>query len=432
MKSLVFYGAGQNLDRNFAEWYKNGLVPVCLVDVSVSKQRGIYSTPFGDFDVLSLLQAIERYPDYLLYITLEKSRLAEVTEYLQGVGVQYERIRYCEGFQESASCSFLDSYAINIESLPNGKTIYTYCCSSSHAFRTEFYASGDFLHDYRIVCSFSDKLKTMLNAGYYTRCDYCPAKKVHKKKEQREVLSKRRFIIGSGIIGLDACNFNCSYCGFTQIKRGGFRNASEYESKYDALEVFNAIEGNFDSHNVEITFGASELGISKYRDEILSIWNKNKWVGIISSNSSVFMPGVALLLQQDRIELLTSLDSGTPKTFCKIKGVDFFHIVLSNLEKYADTGGRVSIKYIVLEQINDTQGELDAFLGIVKPLCIGHPNVTIVLSRDYNVNHLCISPRELSALRYLYSKCIEGTIKCTFLSTTFSESDIEAVTCGEN
>jgi len=429
VNSIIFYGVGQNLDMKFVDWYNDKLIPVCLVDASIGKQHSVYSTPFGNFKVLSLIEAINTYPDYLLYITLEKTRLIEITEYLCGIGIPYARIRYCEGFHEGGSCSWLDSHSINFATTANGKTTISSCCFNN-IFKAMFLATGDFSHDYSIMCNYNDNLKLMLSLGYYTNCDNCVYRNVLTKHNApvNEKLYKR-FILSSGISGLDACNFNCSYCGHTEIKHGRYKYTSETDNKYDAIELFKIIEKQFDPNDVWVVCGAAELGISEYREKILSMWDKNKWHGVLSTNASVFISSVASLLRQRLLRLVSSLDSGTAETFFNIKGVDLFDRVLNNLEKYAQSGGDVVMKYIILEGRNDSIDEIDSFFYIVNNLCKKYPNISIMLSRDFNINHLCLSQRdkELNACKYFYKKCAEYNLNFSFSEDTFLKNDIAAV-----
>jgi len=430
MQSVIFYGVGQNLKKNFAKWYKNGLKPTCLADASKGKHHSTFSTPSGVLEVLPLLEALNMYPDYLLYITLEKPRLAEVTEYLLGIGIPYERIRYCDGFQKSGQCPFLDSDTMIVETVLSKEASFTYCCVNV-PHKATFSATGDFLCDYQTLCECCDTLRKMLSAGYYTYCDDCMHKRdISDTGKQNKVF--KQFLIAGGIVGLEKCNFNCSYCIYPNIGHGKQIATLETDKRYDALELFKIIESNFDPHDVYISLTGGEISVSKYKDEITSIWNKNKWRGDIASNSSVFVPGVASLLEQRLIYLVTALDSGTSETFAKVKGTNLFEKVLNNLEKYAETGGRIVIRYVILEGINDSTEELGAFFDIMNQLYKKYPLTSLVLDRDLRTNQNGISQDEINACKYFRDKCYEYGINFIFSKNTFFQSDILSVTSRES
>jgi poly(ribitol-phosphate) beta-N-acetylglucosaminyltransferase len=86
----------------------------------------------------------------------------------------------------------------------------------------------------------------------------------------------------------------------------------------------------------------------------------------VSSNATLFSPVIATLLKDRRNTLVTSVDAGTPETYLKVRGSDYFHQVWGNLQRYAEiTGGdRVSIKYIITEG-NTGCKDLEAFVYLV-------------------------------------------------------------------
>lgn len=93
MSSIIFYGAGQNAHEKISYWIKQGLEPVCFADGDVKKQY----TYFDKWEILPLLEAISRYPDYEIYCTQTSACLGEVYNYLIKIGVPKERIKMCEG-----------------------------------------------------------------------------------------------------------------------------------------------------------------------------------------------------------------------------------------------------------------------------------------------------------------------------------------------
>jgi len=92
MEVIIFYGAGQNAQENYMKWVSQGFTPVCFADMDANKQH----TVFMGQKVLSLFEAIQTYPDYVLYCTQNAMNLGAVYEFLLGVGIPEERIKSFE------------------------------------------------------------------------------------------------------------------------------------------------------------------------------------------------------------------------------------------------------------------------------------------------------------------------------------------------
>jgi len=96
MPSVIFYGAGHNAREKFNHWIKSGLNPVCFVDSDINKHYTIFENSHRKLNVLPLLEAVSRYPDYELYLTQHAFNLFAVRSFLLGVGIPSERIKYCD------------------------------------------------------------------------------------------------------------------------------------------------------------------------------------------------------------------------------------------------------------------------------------------------------------------------------------------------
>ena len=424
MSSIIFYGAGKNAYENFTRWCENGLTPVCFADSDIRKQHTVFDGSHPrKLEILPLLEAIDKYPDYLLYLTQIESQLASITNFLFAIGIPKERIRYCDGFQKPTCCSYLEQNTILAGSDPNGKSCYSYCCANI-SYKTNFFSNGSFEYDYEHLLGYTRQLKQLLNEGYYTHCDGCSRQRAIHDDFQ----VKNKFIIDSGVVGGDMCDFSCCYCLCTNISHGKRESTFKIDKKYDVLKILHHIEKNYKAENVFLIYAAAEIGVAKkYGSHVFEIWNRNKWRGRISSNASVFLPGIDALLKQKLIKLITSLDSGTPETFAKIKGVDMFEKVIENLEKYAATGGAIGIKYIVLEGVNDNESEIDSFTNIAAGLSKINNNTEVWLSRDYRVNHLKATEREVYAFKYMINRIKQLKLNFTFNYDTFSSEDIDMI-----
>ena len=105
MASIIFYGAGQNLFRNLNRWCESGLQPVCIVDANTALHHTVYSTPGGEIKILPLLEAIDKFPDYQLFLTQHLDNLSPVVYHLLSIGVPIERIRTCDSHDDKVNAN---------------------------------------------------------------------------------------------------------------------------------------------------------------------------------------------------------------------------------------------------------------------------------------------------------------------------------------
>lgn len=80
-KAVIFYGAGPYLAKNLKRLRNEGYAPVCVCDIDQTKHH----RPFcgrKDLQILPLAEALERYPEVPLYITVDHTALGNVLHYL--------------------------------------------------------------------------------------------------------------------------------------------------------------------------------------------------------------------------------------------------------------------------------------------------------------------------------------------------------------
>ncbi len=92
MASIIFYGTGQNAQKNYDRWVKTGLEPVCFVSRTPAKQHTFL---YGK-EILPLDEAIQKYPDYEVWCTQNPTGLGDVRRSLMKKGISLERIKFCE------------------------------------------------------------------------------------------------------------------------------------------------------------------------------------------------------------------------------------------------------------------------------------------------------------------------------------------------
>lgn len=159
------------------------------------------------------------------------------------------------------------------------------------------------------------------------------------------------------------CNCKCVYCNLWSAK-----------NKIVPYAMMPVLQSVFDKGMIydDATFhwGGGESTILKDFDEACSFICANGHRQLLHTNALQTSKSVIEALEKNMIDISISLDSGTPETYRKVKGVDGFHKVLSTLESYIKAAGStdvIRIKYIVFEK-NNSLSEVKEFIKICETL----------------------------------------------------------------
>ena len=388
-KAIIFYGAGQYAKSNLERWLSEGLIPTCFVDKDERKHHKYIKTSYGSygneiqFEILPLKEAIERYPEYQIIITIALEPYSAYQELLES-GIPQERLHYTG----PKWCPEIGNYFVI-----HGPGIQT-CCSKQALCLPSKGNINDDLALYQQYCS---QLSNSLRAGLFTSCTGCYM--LHDGISEINMKIKE-VNVSSGLPGGDHCNFKCSYCTYGE-------DINKYTYKDNVLEILLHISNIVQLEKIHYNCG--EITVSPFRDEILSLWEKNIWKGEVLTNGSIYNEKIADLLQKNLITLQCSIDSGTKGTFARIKGADCFDKVINNLKKYSETNGSIYLKYIILEGINDNNADLDGFVAISKEI-----NAKVVISRDNRISS-AMTKSEYSAVLRLTEQCKLAGIPYSFV-----------------
>ena len=405
----LFYGAGHNARLNINRWISEGNTPVCFVDMDIDKQREpfiINDQAYQAFDVLSLQDAILRYPDYELYLTQTTLNLLDITNTLISQGIPKERIKYCEQVEYCKRCHSLGTMIMPVE---NGKKIVA-CCTPKIA--PKYNSSGNIEKDINILSEKCSEIISKLKNGLQTTCDNCPELTygMYLTNPKISILNL------SSNFKNDACNFKCIYCSFDDRKTNTLtkETSSYFDSAYDVLKTIGK-----DSSIKTIDLNNGEITCSPHCEEIINILKNNDFMGNILTNASIYKQGIADLLASRKFTIGASLDAGTAETFAKVKGVDCFDRVVKNLKKYAATGGTIYLKYVFLENINDNINDIDHFLSIAREIA---DKSNIKFSIDM-FSGLC-SDKIIKMIYYFIDKCKDMGMTPQPVLNTFQREDV--------
>jgi len=420
LKSNIFYGAGRYAFENLRYWKQNGLIPVCFADADANKWHTVFDacslSPEEKVEILPLAEAVKRYPDYEIYVTVMPLHRKEIVDYLTQNGIMRELIKYPEFKNDGVPkyCDDLGNLMVLTDIRNCGQLDVMACCFMG---TPGFQSTGDFESDYSMWCRMSSERANDLEQGLGSSCIGCPRLKSGVAPDKPKF---RRINLSTGIPGGTRCNLLCRYCTYKDMLRNPKKTRG-----YNVLDVLNWIAENVDAKPFHIDYAAGEITVSPYCDDILTLWKKSQWQGRILSNCVIFSQGIADLLRDGLIKLNCSLDAGTTGTYANIKTADCFVETVSNLKRYASPiadGRSIQLKYVVLRDLNDNEADIKGFCEIAREL-----GAEVILSRDLNDYSVCLSERECEMMRLLLCICKNYQLPVIFDDSVVRTDEIESV-----
>jgi molybdenum cofactor biosynthesis enzyme MoaA len=137
----------------------------------------------------------------------------------------------------------------------------------------------------------------------------------------------------------------------------------------------NALNSRYLSVDTNIHWAGGEPTLLPDFEEVAGMLIANGVNQTIFTNCVVHSPFVEEGLRRKLLRAVISVDSGTPGTFAKIKGRDLFDRVWSTIARYAETNGKVTLKYIVYHN-NSSSDDIRNFVSLCKQN--GIPKVAVV------------------------------------------------------
>lgn len=183
------------------------------------------------------------------------------------------------------------------------------------------------------------------------------------------------------------CQSKCIYCTVHSRKKGIFIESVHGKYYEKVFEVINyAKKINLIASDAHWTVSSSEIAIHPYKVAILKLVEDQ--ATLINTNCFLYDRQIAQILATNlNSKICLSIDSGTPETWFKIKGVNNFETVNNNLHKYSKScikSGQILLKYIVLPGINDSQEDYSSVIEIMKRLQVEN----LWISRDKRIKYI--------------------------------------------
>lgn len=181
------------------------------------------------------------------------------------------------------------------------------------------------------------------------------------------------------------CQGRCFYCTQREDILKTWKNNPDvtagYQKVFDVLNLAKAEK--LISPDAFWMIASGEITVHPYRKEILNLVRGE--AVMFFTNAFIFDKDIARELHDNpRASINLSIDSGTAETWRKVKGVDNFNHVLENLKNYSAVAHhpeQITLKYIVLPGINDSEEDFQSVTNIKKFLHISNFNV----SRDNRI-----------------------------------------------
>ncbi len=156
------------------------------------------------------------------------------------------------------------------------------------------------------------------------------------------------------------CNEHCIYCWLNDSDRIHQKQYNVYPAIKDMTEKGYLRKGG------NITIAGGEPCSAPEFDDLLDLFIKNDLSSIrVLTNATKYSKVVERGIQEGRVNIVVSVDSGTRDTFIKIKRFDFYDKVWQNIKTYASVQpfpDRVKTKFILIPDVNDTKEEISAWI----------------------------------------------------------------------
>ena len=207
-----------------------------------------------------------------------------------------------------------------------------------------------------------------------------------------------------------SCNAKCTYCVFSEEERG---------YKYNVLPIVKSlIDKEILAFDASVVFSGGEITITPEFDDLLDLILPYKSVIIELLTSGIkYSDKIKEGFLSDRLGIVVSLDSGCRETYEKVKQVDAFDIVVSNLKEYTDftdyAKEHITLKYIIVDDVNDNILEIKKFLDIAKRLGINKVRLDVDFLK-YTMNNTKKVPAHYFEL-FEYFKSMASELGLTVL-----------------
>ena len=179
------------------------------------------------------------------------------------------------------------------------------------------------------------------------------------------------------------CQCRCCYCDVAKRWENTESVQTAYEKMFAVLEL--AEKRGVIAPNAVWQISSGEITIHPYKERIYELVGSRR--AVYYTNGFIYDEAIAGQLKRNEGSAINlSIDAGTPETWREVKGVDNFEEVCMNLADYfkaSSRPGQISLKYIILPGINDSEKDYAGLMEIMDVLKVPH----LTLSWDIHIKY---------------------------------------------
>lgn len=205
------------------------------------------------------------------------------------------------------------------------------------------------------------------------------------------------------------CQCRCIYCGVPKQWRDAPEIHEAYQKLFAVLDL--GLKTGVIQQDAIWQVSCGEITIHPYRERILDLVRGRR--AVFYTNCFLYDNDIGQILHENpRSAINLSIDAGIAQTWKTVKGVDNFDTITENLVKYRQNSlhsGQITLKYIILPDINDTYEDYISLIEIMKVLEVKH----LSLSRDVRTKYQPGTQEKdklLGAAAYLAALCHKNGI----------------------
>ncbi len=233
------------------------------------------------------------------------------------------------------------------------------------------------------------------------------------------------------------CNCNCIYCEHSQGGVSKVRSQLNRLKTYDIVPILKKLkEKSLISKGCEFIISGGECAEypKKELEYILNLVQELEGSALLLSSGIRYSKQIEDILQSGTARITISVDSGTKKTYEKIKRVKTFNKVWDNLKKYSKAASQnqnaeVEAKYIIIPGINDSCEEIQAFVDKCVSINCKYVRAEIEHYWMYNNFEKTLSDDMINLFKYFEDAAINNNLRFrlegvgrSWMLTKFKES----------
>lgn len=208
------------------------------------------------------------------------------------------------------------------------------------------------------------------------------------------------------IAAWNICNSRCIYC-----ESDYFKDYEKYINDYNSFnrkfishyDVYKSVKNMIDnevlSKSARIDISGGEPTLYPRFGELLACLAEYGCTNInILTNAIIYSPVIEQAIKLNSTSLVISVDAGSREIHKKVKGVSSYDLVWENIEKYQKVMTEVNnknnemrhwieLKYILIENLNDSKKEIDKWLHLAKKANVKVLSMNVRDQFDQDINY---------------------------------------------